>query len=71
MSSDLTSRAVKLFHGVLKYMGIDGTSSSSTVKPFEQMEILMKLYKRSLERAELRDELLLQISKQTRNNPDR
>jgi hypothetical protein len=71
MSSDLSGRAVKLFHGVLKYMGIDGTSSPSTVKPSEQMEILLKIYKRSLKRAELRDELLIQISKQTRNNPDR
>eukprot|EP00250_Pteridium_aquilinum_P014169 c21823_g2_i1 orf=1-2673(-) len=71
MSNDLTSRAVKLFQAVLKYMGIDATSSAATVDPAEQMVLLMKLYKHALKRVELRDELLLQISKQTRNNPDR
>ncbi|MCO5547391.1 hypothetical protein L7F22_000840 [Adiantum nelumboides] len=71
MSNDLTSRAVKLFQVVLKYMGIDVNISATTVDPSEQMELLTKLYKHALKRVELRDELLLQISKQTRNNPDR
>nr|AMS24255.1 kinesin 14-VIa protein [Marsilea vestita] len=70
MSGDLTSRAIKLFQAVLKYMGIDGNSTAN-VNPTEQMDILMKLYKHALKRIELRDELLLQISKQTRNNSDR
>ncbi|KAI5068842.1 hypothetical protein GOP47_0017187 [Adiantum capillus-veneris] len=71
LSNDLTSRAVKLFQYVLKYIGIDANTSAATVDLSEQMELLTKLYKHALKRVELRDEVLLQISKQTRNNPDR
>lgn len=71
MSNDLMSRAVKLFQVVLKYMGIDAASGAAPVNSSGQMELLMKLYKHTLKRVELRDELFLQVSKQTRNNPDR
>ncbi|RVW78902.1 Kinesin-like protein KIN-14E [Vitis vinifera] len=38
---------------------------------YERIELVGKLYKQTLKRPELRDELFAQISKQTRNNPDR
>lgn len=37
----------------------------------ERIELVAKLYKQALKRSELRDELFAQISKQTRNCPDR
>uniref|UniRef100_A0A7N1A0X2 Kinesin-like calmodulin-binding protein n=1 Tax=Kalanchoe fedtschenkoi TaxID=63787 RepID=A0A7N1A0X2_KALFE len=69
ISSDLVSRAVKLFNTVLKYMGVDSSASATNLD--EQTELVGKLYKQTLKRSELRDELFAQISKQTRNNPDR
>ncbi|KAG9131098.1 hypothetical protein Leryth_023682 [Lithospermum erythrorhizon] len=70
INSDLVSTAIKLFQTILKYMGID--SDRSTLKSLdERVELVGKLYKHALKRSELRDELFVQISKQTRNNPDR
>lgn len=37
----------------------------------ERIELVGKIYKQALKRSELRDELFAQVSKQTRNNPDR
>lgn len=37
----------------------------------EQIELVEKLYTRTLKCSELRDKLFVQISKQTRNNPDK
>lgn len=71
INSDLVSRAVKLFQLVLKYMGVDGSSAATPLPAQEQVDIVTKLYKHTLKRAELRDELFAQVSKQTRNNPDR
>ncbi|XP_066349876.1 kinesin-like protein KIN-14I [Miscanthus floridulus] len=68
ISSDLVSRSIKLFHVILKYMGID---SPAIISLEERIELVAKLYKHTLKRSELRDELFAQISKQTRNNPDR
>uniref|UniRef100_A0A0E0G752 Kinesin-like calmodulin-binding protein n=1 Tax=Oryza nivara TaxID=4536 RepID=A0A0E0G752_ORYNI len=68
ISSDLVSRSIKLFHVILKYMGID---SPAIISLDERIELVAKLYKHTLKRSELRDELFAQISKQTRNNPDR
>jgi len=68
ISSDLVSRSVKLFQVILKYMGID---SPAILSLEERIELVAKLYKHTLKRSELRDELFAQISKQTRNNPDR
>ncbi|TVU16478.1 hypothetical protein EJB05_40046 [Eragrostis curvula] len=68
ISSDLVSRSIKLFHVILKYMGID---SPAIISMDERIELVAKLYKHTLKRSELRDELFAQISKQTRNNPDR
>lgn len=65
----MVSRAVKLFLIVLKYMAVD--SSGATTCLDEQIELVRKLFKQTLKRSELRDELFVQISKQTRNNPNR
>lgn len=71
INSDLISRAVKLFQVILKYMGIDSSDRVSPTSLDERIELVSKLYKHSLKRSELRDELFMQVSKQTRNNPDR
>lgn len=71
INSDLISRAVKLFQAVLKYMGVDASDRATPLSMQDQIELVIKLYKHTLKRAELRDELFAQVSKQTRNNPDR
>ncbi|XP_068652513.1 kinesin-like protein KIN-14I [Aristolochia californica] len=70
MNSDLVTRAIKLFHVILKYMGVD-SQDRVNVTLEERIDLIGKIYKQTLKRSELRDELFVQISKQTRNNPDR
>ncbi|XP_004509479.1 kinesin-like protein KIN-14E isoform X1 [Cicer arietinum] len=71
INGDLVSRATKLFQIILKYTGVDSTDCANPLSLDERVELVGKLYKQSLKRAELRDELFVQISKQTRNNPER
>lgn len=71
INGDLISRAVKLFQNILKYIGVDSSDRLSPMSLDERIELVSKLYKHSLKRSELRDELFMQVSKQTRNNPDR
>ncbi|TKY58426.1 Kinesin calmodulin-binding protein-like [Spatholobus suberectus] len=71
LNVDLASRATKLFQIILKYMGIDPSDRVTPISLDERVELVGKLYKQSLKRPELRDELFVQISKQTRNNPER
>lgn len=71
INSDLVSRATKLFHLILKYMGVDSSDRSTPPSLEERIELVAKLFKKTLKRVELRDELFAQISKQTRHNPDR
>ena len=71
INSDLVSRAIKLFQTLLKYIGIDSSDRITPPSLDERIELVGKLYKQTLKRTELRDELFAQISKQTRNNPDR
>ncbi|KAL9328352.1 hypothetical protein ACSQ67_003355 [Phaseolus vulgaris] len=71
LNSDLASRATKLFLIILKYIGVDSSDRVTPINIDERVELVGKLYKQSLKRSELRDELFLQISKQTRNNPER
>lgn len=52
-------------------MGVDSSDRVSPTSLDERIELVSKLYKHSLKRSELRDELFMQVSKQTRNNPDR
>ncbi|XP_074575269.1 kinesin-like protein KIN-14I isoform X2 [Curcuma longa] len=70
ISSDLVSRSVKLFQMILKYMGIDSSDKIMPLSLEESVDLIAKIYKNTLKRSELRDELFVQISKQTRNNPD-
>ncbi|TKY70209.1 Kinesin calmodulin-binding protein-like [Spatholobus suberectus] len=71
LNGDLTSRATKLFQIILKYIGVDSSDRVTPLSLEERVELVGKLYKQSLKRSELRDELFVQISKQTRNNPER
>lgn len=56
---------------ILKYMGVDPADCVTPLSLDERVEVVGKLYKQSLKRSELRDELFVQLSKQTRNNPER
>ncbi|XP_074295481.1 kinesin-like protein KIN-14E [Silene latifolia] len=71
ISTDLVTRATKQFQTILKYMGVDSSDRVAPTSIDERIELVGKLYKHTLKRPELRDELFVQISKQTRNNPDR
>ncbi|KAF8409844.1 hypothetical protein HHK36_002362 [Tetracentron sinense] len=71
INSDLVSRAIKFFQIILKYMGADSSDRVAPISLEERIELVGKLYKQTLKRSELRDELFAQISKQTRNSPDR
>ncbi|XP_042017385.1 kinesin-like protein KIN-14I isoform X1 [Salvia splendens] len=71
INSDLISRAVKLFQVILKCIGVDSSDRVFPMSLDERIELVSKLFKHSLKRSELRDELFMQVSKQTRNNPDR
>ncbi|XP_022859795.1 kinesin-like protein KIN-14E [Olea europaea var. sylvestris] len=71
LNSDLVSRAVKLFQIILKYMGVDSSDRATPTSLDESTQLVSKLYKHAMKRSELRDELFTQVSKQTRNNPDR
>ncbi|XP_042494807.1 kinesin-like protein KIN-14I isoform X2 [Macadamia integrifolia] len=71
INCDLVSRAIKLFQTILKYMGVDSSDRVTPVSLEERVELVAKIYKHTLKRSELCDELFTQISKQTRKNPDR
>ena len=71
LNGDLASRATKLFQIILKYIGVDLSDRVTPISLEERVELVGKLYKQSLKRSELRDELFVQLSKQTRNSPER
>lgn len=71
MNTDLVTKATKLFQLILKYIGVDPSDRITPISLDERIELVGKLYKQTLKRIELRDELFVQISKQTRNNPER
>jgi hypothetical protein len=66
MSSEHMSRAVKMFSGILKYTGESGERVDDVVRT----EIAQKLLHQGLKRLELKDELYMQLLKQTRGNPN-
>lgn len=67
LSNDHTNRAVKMFNGLLKYCNdADGGDDPSQS---QRLEIAMKLLHQGLKRPELKDELYMQLIKQTRSNP--
>lgn len=64
-SAENQQRAVKMFASVLHYMGVNG----EVMGQVQALELAQKLLHQGLKRAELRDELFLQLVKQTRGNP--
>jgi hypothetical protein len=66
LSGDHVSRAVKMFSGILKYTG----DSGERIDVAGQVEIAQKLLHQGLKRPELKDELYMQLLKQTRGNPN-
>ncbi len=54
-----------MFQSILEFMGVGG----NIVSHVQTLEIAQKLLHQGLKRAELRDELYMQLLKQTRGNP--
>ena len=54
-----------MFSGVLKYMG----EGEEEMSDYQQYDIAQKLLHQGLKRPELRDELYMQLLRQTRGNP--
>lgn len=71
INTDLVGRSIKLFHIILKYMGVDSPDNGNPLSLDDRIELIGKIYKHTLKRLDLRDELFVQLSKQTRNNPER
>ena len=65
LSADNSSRAVKMFAGIQRYMdeGQEGLTTAQSI------EIVQKLLHQGLKRPELKDELFMQLLKQSRGNP--
>ncbi len=66
LSGDHVGRAVKMFSGILKYTGETGEQ----LPAIQSLEIAQKLLHQGLKRPELKDELYMQLIKQTRGNPN-
>ena len=64
-SSENASKGIKMFSAVLEYMGTNGEMLSQVAG----LEIAQKLLHQALKKTELRDELFLQLVKQTRGCP--
>lgn len=62
LSTENTGRAINMFNAILKYQSEGGESP-------ERLELVQKLLHQGLKRGELRDELFMQLLKQTRANP--
>lgn len=65
LNADNASRAVKMFAGVQKYMAENGTESLSGAA---RAELVQKLLHQGIKRPELKDELYMQLLKQSRGN---
>eukprot|EP00877_Chromochloris_zofingiensis_P014605 jgi/Chrzof1/9399/Cz04g01170.t1 len=65
LPTDHQARAVKMFQGILRYCGDTGEAPSLS----QSIEIAQKLLHQCLKRTELKDELYMQLVKQTRGNP--
>ncbi len=65
LTGEHVSRAVKMFAGILKYQGDTGEQIDAA----QRIEIAQKLLHQGLKRPELKDELYMQLLKQTRGNP--
>ena len=65
LSHDNSSRAVKMFAGIQRYMD----ESQEGLSAAQSIEIVQKLLHQGLKRPELKDELFMQLLKQSRGNP--
>eukprot|EP00890_Picochlorum_soloecismus_P006002 jgi/Picsp_1/6402/NSC_03750-R1_kinesin-like calmodulin binding protein len=65
-SSENASRAIKMFASILQYMGLQGEMLAQVAC----LELAQKLLHQGLKRSELRDELYMQLLKQTRGCPN-
>jgi hypothetical protein len=64
LSADNASRAVKMFAGVQKYM----TEAGEVLTDGQRAELVQKLLHQGIKRPELKDELYMQLLKQSRGN---
>jgi hypothetical protein len=64
LNNDYCARAVKMFTGILKYSG----DTNESLPQAQRLEIAQKLLHQALKRVELKDELYMQLIKQTRCN---
>ncbi len=65
LSADNASRAVKMFAGVQKYMAENG---GEVLSGTARAELVQKLLHQGIKRPELKDELYMQLLKQSRGN---
>eukprot|EP00803_Ostreobium_quekettii_P000922 evm.model.scf_757EXC.1 EVM.evm.TU.scf_757EXC.1 scf_757EXC:319-12045(-) len=65
LSNDNVSRAVKMFGAILRYQG----HGSDPVDASQRVELAAKLVHSGIKRPELKDELYMQLLKQSRRNP--
>jgi hypothetical protein len=61
LGADNSARAVKMFGGVQKYMGIGDVSNEPLSDPM-LVEVAAKLMHQAIKRPELRDELYMQVA---------
>lgn len=64
MDSECSNKAIKIFGYVLNYMG----ENTDPIDPSQQIEIAVKIIHSCTKRPELKDELYMQILKQSRGN---
>uniref|UniRef100_A0A383VU44 Kinesin motor domain-containing protein n=1 Tax=Tetradesmus obliquus TaxID=3088 RepID=A0A383VU44_TETOB len=67
LAPEHAARAVKMFVGILRYCG--DAPGSEQISQAQAIETAQKLLHQGLKRPELRDELYMQLVKQTRGNP--
>uniref|UniRef100_A0A061QQX7 Kinesin-like calmodulin binding protein n=1 Tax=Tetraselmis sp. GSL018 TaxID=582737 RepID=A0A061QQX7_9CHLO len=67
LANENQSRAVKMFGSILKYTGESQEGDPLTAA--QRVEVAQKLLHNGLKRPELKDELYMQLLKQTRGNP--
>ncbi|GJP45792.1 hypothetical protein CLOM_g5128 [Closterium sp. NIES-68] len=68
LTTDLQTKAVRMFQDILHYMGLNGAPITDER---ELAQTLVRILKMVLRKPEMREELYAQLHKQTRNNHDR
>ena len=67
LANENQTRAVKMFSGILKYTG--EVTDGEPISHAQRVEVAQKLLHSGMKRPELKDELYMQLLKQTRGNP--